>query len=88
MEQKFKTLIKSDTRLGVNKYVQGRISGYQDYICHRNNNKLGLSNKRTEAGLVIGTVCTAEEYEEFKNFTESRYPGVCVFDYKENGKEP
>ena len=80
-EKKFRTLIKNDSKLGEKEYVRGRISGIQEVICNRNNDKNGLANVKTEKGFVITTICTDLQYDAFEKFVESRYPGLCEFNY-------
>lgn len=81
MEQRFRTLIKKDDKFGDNVFVRGRICGFMTCMCQMNNNKIALAQKKTENGYELRTVCEPEQYEKFKNFTESHYPGLCVFDY-------
>ena len=84
MERKFKTLIRKDNeKFGTREFVQGKIYGYMDIICQRDWNKYRYLNDKTNAGLVLVTKCEPELYEEFKEFTERRYPGLCVFNYGE-----
>lgn len=82
MEKKFKikTLIRKDHKLGDNVYVRGKISGIQSVMCPR---KIEFGNGQNDEGFILVAECTPEQYDDFMNFVEDIYPGLCVFDYKE-----
>lgn len=81
MEKKlFRTLIKNNTVLGEKSYVQGKISGYQDIICDRDE-ETTFANIGSEKGTILTTKCTELQYDAFKKMVEKHYPGVCEFDY-------
>jgi hypothetical protein len=82
MERKFKTLIKSNEKLGNNKFVKGKIVGYLDVICQRDWDKNRWPIDNEDEGAILTTKCEPKLYEEFEEFTERRYPGLCVFDAK------
>lgn len=86
-KRKFATLIKDGEEGSVfgarNGYVVGRICGFMEVLC-------GLLTggqtkgflKRTEDGVILYAECTAEQYDKFRELTESHYPNVCEFDYQ------
>ena len=81
MEKKlFRTLIKGNTLLGAKEYVRGKISGYQDIICDRDEER-SFANIMAEKGVILTTKCTELQYDAFRQMVEKHYPGVCEFDY-------
>lgn len=74
-----KTLIKKDHKLGGNVYVRGKISGIQSVMCPR---EIEFGNGMIEEGFILVTECTVDQYDDFMNFVENMYPGLCIFDYK------
>lgn len=74
----FRTLIKKAHKLGENKYIHGRISGFQSVICDELSRESYL-NKLTDEGLLLTTECTAEQYEKFRIRVAEEYPGLCDF---------
>lgn len=86
MENKiFKTLIKADHKLGGNQYIEGRISGLMEAICHENPGKDILYGKgKNELGMIHMTKTSEERYDKFIEIVEQEYPGLCVFNYEES----
>lgn len=83
MDNKYEisTLIRRNHKFGENAYVRGRITGMQAVICKQDKE---YANVMCEEGIVLTAKCTAIQYDDFMNFVEKRYPGLCQFDYKES----
>ena len=77
--KKFKTLIRKDHKLGDNLYVKGKVSGIQSVLCPR---EIEFDHGTNEEGYILVAECTPEQYENFMNFVEKFYPGLCIFDYE------
>lgn len=76
----FKTLIKKDHKLGENKYVHGRISGFQSVICNEHPEGMYATISSDKGLLLLTHRCTAEQYEKFRIRVAEEYPGLCEFD--------
>ena len=76
-ERKFRTLVVR----GVNEYIRGRISGFQEVICV-GFNKIGYANSKCDEGTIMTVKCSSEKYYLFAAIVERYYPGLCTFDYK------
>lgn len=83
MDKKYliKTLIRKDHKLGERAYVRGRISGIQSVICRRD---IEFGTGVNEEGYILVAECTPTQYDDFMNYVEKMYPGLCIFDYKES----
>lgn len=82
MERKFKTLIQKRDRAvsSGNDYVVGRIHGLMSVICRSGDRDYAI--RRNGKGVMLTTLATEEEYDEFKKVVEGYYPELCVFDYQ------
>lgn len=88
MEKKvFRTCLKGDHKFGKNKYIRGRVSGMSQIICEEEIVKGYAWGINRETGDAIHTIeATEEQYERFSKIVEELYPGLCIFDYKVEGK--
>ena len=82
--RRFKTLVKSDHKLGKDQFVLGRIAGAMAALC-KEDPAMGIEFGRTcnDHGNIIMTETTVEQYEAFTKIIESWYAGLCIFDYVE-----
>ena len=79
----FYTVIKADHKLGGIEYIKGRIHGIMTAICYKNSgNEILQGVGENELGFIIITKTTTRRYRKFAKITETRYPGLCIFDYK------
>ena len=79
----FETLIREDHKFGRNKYIQGVITGWADLIFEDCYHTYWIRSEDW-GGTKFGVICTYRDYERFVHKVEERYPGLCVFDCKEN----
>ena len=77
----YKTLIKSDHKLGRKDYVQGVIYGILRVVCV--GDKIPYGHGETEEGLIIPVKCTRRQYKKAAKMIEKDYKDVCIFDYKD-----
>lgn len=76
----FRTLIRreADKGFGENDYVLGYIVGVKSVLCDNGQSYATVGINR---GKILTTYCTDEQYQNFVEFIENRYPGLCVFYY-------
>lgn len=80
----FKTLIRNTGDMKHecwrnNDYILGRIAGISLAIC----GEKVRPYKRIKGEQVQAVICEPEKYVEFKKLVDKHYPGLCVFNYKE-----
>lgn len=74
------TLVKGDHKEGYSTYVRGRVTGIA-LVMLDIFEVFGL--KECADGWVFGCMCKPRKYRKFAKYIEKRYPGLCVFNYKE-----
>lgn len=79
--RKFRTLVKEDKIPGCKDYVKGRIAGIQYVMCDMANT-VSHAVMETDAGFILTTKCSEEEYFEFAKVIEGTYTDMCEFDYR------
>ena len=85
-ECKFRTLVKKDHEFGDNKFMLGRLVGYQQLICdgfREGSSKIPHGIGHIEEGTVLVCECTPDKYSEFTELVKQNFPdGLCVFDWR------
>ena len=84
-EYKFRTLVKKDHEFGANKFMIGRLVGYQQLICdgfREENSKIPHGIGNIEEGTVLVCECTPDKYDEFTKLVKRNFPDdLCVFNW-------
>lgn len=91
METKFRTLVKKDHKFGKNKYMLGRLVGFQQILCEgsdKEDHKPSYGIGENEEGCILVCKCAPDVYAKFTEVVKREFPeDLCVFNYRDKEKE-